>query len=188
VSPPTIESENGEREAILEAARLMLIAARTAPKTAGVDDILTSIVYGKEKDLIADEMDKIAEKMKIEGFRRDGKNVRDSVAVILVGVRGGKSIGLSCGSCGYKSCEQFNETRKEFGKDFPGPTCIFKALDLGIALGSAVKTAGILNVDNRIMYRAGAAAFKLKLLPLATLIMGIPVSARGKSIYFDRPK
>jgi uncharacterized ferredoxin-like protein len=29
---------------------------------------------------------------------------------------------------------------------------------------------------------------KLKLLPEATIVMGIPVSARGKSIYFDRVK
>lgn len=146
----------------------------------------SSIDYRKEKDSIADEMDKIAEKRKIEGFRRDGKSVRDSVAVILVGVRGGKSIGLSCGSCGYKSCERFNEI--ESSDDFTGPTCIFEALDLGIALGSSVKTAGTLNVDNRIMYRVGTVAFKLKLLPEATLIMGIPVSAKGKSIYFDGPK
>jgi len=57
---------------------------------------------------------------------------------------------------------------------------------LGIALGSAVKTAGVLNVDNRIMYRVGAAAMKLRMLPEATVIMGIPMSAKGKSIYYDR--
>jgi uncharacterized ferredoxin-like protein len=49
-----------------------------------------------------------------------------------------------------------------------------------------VKTASILNVDNRIMYRVGTAAMKLGLMPEATIIMGIPISAKGKSIYFDR--
>jgi uncharacterized ferredoxin-like protein len=38
------------------------------------------------------------------------------------------------------------------------------------------------------MYRIGTAAMKLKLLPAATIIMGIPISAHGKSIYFDRSK
>jgi uncharacterized ferredoxin-like protein len=38
------------------------------------------------------------------------------------------------------------------------------------------------------MYRVGTAALKLKLLPEATVIMGIPMSAKGKNIYFDRPK
>jgi uncharacterized ferredoxin-like protein len=49
-----------------------------------------------------------------------------------------------------------------------------------------VKTASMLNVDNRVMYRVGTAALKLNLLPEATVVMGIPVSAKGKSIYFDR--
>jgi uncharacterized ferredoxin-like protein len=104
----------------------------------------------------------------------------------LIGVRGDKSFGLNCGACGYKNCKKFEKAKKKLGQDFVGPTCIFKALDLGIALGSAAKTASILNVDNRIMYRVGTAALKLKLLPEATVIMGIPMSAKGKSIYFDR--
>ena len=74
------------------------------------------------------------------------------------------------------------------GRDFVGATCLLKALDLGIALGSAVKTASIFNVDNRIMYRIGVAARRLNLLPEANIIMGIPLSARGKNIYFDRKR
>lgn len=183
----TIESKNGEKEAVLEVAKLMLVAARTAPKAGGVDDVLTLIVHGAEKDAIADKMDETAEERKIERFKRDAKNVRDSEAVVLIGVRGNKSYGLNCGACGYKSCEEFEKAEKKRGRDFVGPTCIFKALDLGIALGSAVKTASMLNVDNRIMYRVGTAALKLNLMPEATVAMGTPVSAKGKNIYFDRP-
>jgi uncharacterized ferredoxin-like protein len=50
-----------------------------------------------------------------------------------------------------------------------------------------VKTAGLLNVDSRMMYRVGTASLMLGLLPEATVVIGIPVSAMGKSIYFDRP-
>jgi len=81
-----IESKNAEKEAILEAAKLMLISGRTAPKSAGIDDVLTIIVHGKEKDAIAHKMEEIAEERKIEQFRRDAKNVRDSEAVVLIGV------------------------------------------------------------------------------------------------------
>jgi uncharacterized ferredoxin-like protein len=188
MSPPVIKSRNAEREAILETAKLMLVAARTAPKTAGIDDILTLIVYGKEKDNIANKMKEMAEERKIEGFNRDAKNVKDSEAVILIGVRGTKSTGINCGACGYETCSKFEKAKKKFGRDFVGPTCLFKALDLGIALGSAAKIAGLLNVDNRIMYRIGTAALKLKMLSEASVIMGIPVSAKGKNIYFDRSK
>jgi uncharacterized ferredoxin-like protein len=187
MSPPVIESKDGEKEALLEAARFMLAAARTAPKTAGVDDIVTLIVYGNEKDTIAEKMEEIAVERKIEGFKRDAKNVRDSHAVVLIAVKGDKSSGLDCGSCGYERCQEFDKAEKNFGKDFIGPTCVFKALDLGISLGSAAKTASMLNIDNRMMYRVGTAASRLKLLPQATIIIGIPISTKGKNIYFDRP-
>ncbi|MDH5689955.1 MAG: DUF2148 domain-containing protein, partial [Candidatus Bathyarchaeota archaeon] len=128
------------------------------------------------------------EARKSEGFGRDAKNVRDSAAVVLIGVRGNEIFGFDCGACGYESCKEFKEAQKRPGEDFIGPTCLFKALDLGIALGSAVKIASMLNIDNRVMYRVGTAALKLNLLPEATVIMGIPVSAKGKNIYFDRSK
>ena len=183
---PIIGSLDAEKEAILHAAKLMLVSARTAPKTGGVDDVLTAIVYGEEKERLAAEMEKIAEERQISGFSRDAKNVHDSDVVVLIGVRGAKSFGLNCGGCGYKSCKEFDEAAKKLGQDFLGPNCVFKLLDLGIALGSAVKTASLLNVDNRIMYRIGVAAERLDMLPEASVIMGIPMSAKGKSIYFDR--
>ena len=179
--------EEGEKQGILQAAKLMLVSARTAPKSAGVDDLILAVVYGKEKDEIAAEMDKIADERKLKGFKRDGKNLRDSEATLLIGIKGSKSIGLNCGACGYKRCEEFNKAKKKQGLDFAGPTCLFKALDMGIALSSAAKTASLLNVDNRITYRIGTAAKRLKLLPKAHVIMGVPISASGKSIYFDRP-
>ena len=183
---PTIKSDEGEREALLHASKLMLVSARTAPKTGGIDDILTVVVFGKEKEALAEEMNKIGEEREIENFKRDAKNLKDSEAALLVGVRGTWSLGINCGACGYATCSEFDEAKKKAGVDFVGPTCIFKALDLGIALGSAAKTASLLNVDNRMMYRIGTAAKRLNLLPEATVIIGIPVSAKGKSIYFDR--
>jgi len=183
---PVIQSKEGEKEAILEAAKLMLVSARTAPKSGGIDDVKTLIVYGSEKETLATEMEKIADERNMANFERDAKNVRDSEAVVLIGVKGTKSFGLNCGTCGYKSCEEFEKVEKKVGQDFVGPTCILKALDLGIALGSAAKMASVLNVDNRIMYRIGVAAKRLGMLPEATIVIGIPLSAKGKNIYFDR--
>ncbi|MBX5327690.1 MAG: ferredoxin domain-containing protein [Candidatus Bathyarchaeia archaeon] len=184
---PVIGSVEGEKDALLHAAGLMLISVRTAPKSAGIDDVLAAVVYGKEKDAIVAEMEKIAEERKIWGFHRDSQNLRDSEAVLLVGVKGTKKFGLNCGACGYATCDEFERVVKtKVGLDFVGPNCVFKLLDLGIALGSAVKTASVLNVDNRIMYRIGTAAKRLNLLPEASVIMGVPLSVKGKSIYFDR--
>jgi len=44
---PLIKSEDAEKEAVLDAIRLMLVSARTVPKTRGADDVLTLIVGGK---------------------------------------------------------------------------------------------------------------------------------------------
>jgi uncharacterized ferredoxin-like protein len=185
---PIISSEEGEKEGIIQVSKLMLVSARTAPKSGGVDDILTALIFGAEKNSLAAEMEKIAEERKLDRFRRDSRNIRDSEAVVLIGVRGTKKFGTNCGACGYANCDEFEKAKKEAGQDFTGPTCVFKALNLGIALGSAVKTASILNVDNRIMYRIGAAARRLDMMSEASVIMGIPVSAKGKNIYFDRPR
>jgi len=158
----------------------------TAPKSGGVDDVETILVTGQEKDKIAAEMERMGDERKLDGFRRDADNVKRSKAVLLMGVNGRKSFGLSCGACCHSTCQQFDSAARVSGLDFEGPTCVFKALDLGIALGSAVKTASDLNIDNRIMFRAGTGAKRLGYLPRSTVVMGIPISAFGKSIYFDR--
>jgi len=70
-------------------------------------------------------------------------------------------------------------------EDLTGPICIWHAVDLGIALASAAKMAADLNVDNRLMYSVGVAA-KAQNIIEADVIIGIPISATGKNIYFDR--
>ena len=148
-----ITSEDSENEALLNVAKLMVVAARTAPKAQGEDKIKAAVVTGSEKDELANTMEQL-------GRKRDSENVRASGAVVLLGVDFGKPI--------------------EDWINFQA-----KLIDLGIALGSAVKVASELNVDNRIMYSIGRAAKKMKLLK-ADEIQGIPLSIKGKNIFFDR--
>ena len=75
--------------------------------------------------------------------------------------------------------------KKKMGEDFVGPLCAFQVMDLGIALGVAAKMAGELNIDNRLMYSAGAAAMNLGLLE-ADMIIALPLSVSAKNIFFDR--
>lgn len=182
----SVSKDTDERKGVIQASRLIVIAARTAPKSGGKDDIFTSILDEKDKEAVAAKMEEIAKDREIDWIERDAGNVRASELVMLLGVRGTKQYGLNCGACGYPNCDVFEKALKKVGDDFTGPTCLFKALDLGIALGSAVKTASILNIDNRIMYSIGAAARRLNLMPDATIIIGIPLSVKGKNIYVDR--
>jgi len=185
-----IKYEQAEKNAAEMTAALMAASARTAPKARGVDDMESLIMDGEDLEELATAMERKAEEKPSylsSAFRRDANNVRSSNCVLLIGVTGNpKKIEqpLDCGACGYEGCRRLAKVRKRT-KDFSGPVCIFQAMDLGIALGSAVKLASELSVDNRMMYTIGATAKELRLLD-SDLIIGIPLSITGKSPYFDR--
>jgi uncharacterized ferredoxin-like protein len=160
---------------------LMEIAARTAPKAAGKDFVVIKTLKGDDLKDLAQKMVEFGVRTGKSNFDRDGKNVANSEAVVLIGIKDAATTGLNCGACGFAKCLKINT----FEGEFKGPQCAYRLMDMGIALGSAVKTAGILNVDNRIMYRVGTVAREMGLID-ADVVMGIPLSVTGKSIYFDR--
>lgn len=186
-----------EKKAVKEAAKIIGISIRTAPKSAGVDDIAYKIVLDAEKKDIVKEIEQIAvllqkdrpedEKRAIGlDWRSDGDAVDKSDCLMLIGVKGRKPLGLNCGGCGLKDCQEFLKAVSPQTIHMPGPFCMFKLLDLGIALSSAAKAASSLDIDNRIMYRAGLAGYRLGMLKGYSPIMALPLSASGKNIYFDR--
>lgn len=180
---PVINGPESEQQAVVEVAKLMLVSIRTAPKSKGLDNIKAEILTGTDKADIADRMRTYASE-KGDTWYRDGKNIDDSAALVLIGVQGIPIDLANCGLCGFNTCEELTEIRED--QQEPKPCCTFKHLDLGIALGSAVKTASIHNIDCRIMYRPGRAAKELGYLQDVDLIITIPLSATGKNIYFDR--
>ncbi len=160
---------------------LMAIAAVTAPKAAGRSFIVVETLEGEAVKRLGQGMIDYGTRTHKTNFDRDGQNVIDSDAVVLVGLKDADVLDLNCSACGAESCI----TPNTYEGEFRGPNCALRHLDLGIALGSAVKVAGMLNLDNRIMYRAGVVARALGMID-ADFVMGIPLSAKGKSIYFDR--
>lgn len=175
---------NPEKEVIDILAKIMLVSARTAPKAKGEDEIVTAILSAEERERIAQEMDKISERGEaFKFFKRDAQNVRDSEAVILIGLNFKKPVGVNCGACGYDCSTILKQKIHEI--DYKGPVCSIRAVDLGIAIGSLVSVAKELGVDNRVMYTIGVAAIKLGLID-AHIVFGIPLSVKGKNIFFDR--
>jgi len=166
------------------AAKLMELSAVTAPKSKGVSFVQTHILTGESLQKLADEMVRFGERTGKKDFDRDAKGVARSGAVVLIGLKDSKVLGLDCGACGYPDCKRFEQQAKN-EQEFSGPVCAFRLLDMGIALGSAVKTASMLNVDNRIMYRIGTVARAIKMVDW-DFVMGVPLSATGKNIFFDR--
>jgi uncharacterized ferredoxin-like protein len=176
-----------EKSAVELVAGLMALSARTAPKGKGQDALVTRVLAGEELAALGRGMDALGTDRDLRFFLRDAGNVRDSDACLLVGTRREPTAGLNCGACGFPTCAEM--LKADPGKNrtfFAGPNCAVRMADLGIAIGSAVKTASLHNVDNRVMYSAGVTALALGLLGDCTVAYGIPLSASGKNIFFDR--
>jgi uncharacterized ferredoxin-like protein len=177
-----------ESEAVKSVAGLMALSARTAPKAVGLDSIKIEVVSGKEQEQLARQMIKQGTELKIDFFRINGEQVRVSDATLLIGVEGHIPLGVNCGGCGHSSCAEMvkalkaQKTKKAM---YPGPNCVLKITDLGIAVGSAVKTASTHNVDNRIMFSAGVIARQMGMLKGCSVAYGIPLKASGKNIFWD---
>ncbi len=165
-------------------AGMMALAVRTAPKAIGKDFVEVKIITGRDIARLASEMLKYGEESGKPNFDRDGKNVQDSQALFLLALKEPLHLGLNCGACGFDTCKEMADNLHT-GPEFKGPLCTWRVIDLGIALGSAVKTASLFNADNRIMYRIGVVALRLGLIE-GEVAVGVPLSATGKSIYFDR--
>jgi len=180
-----------EKTVVATVAGLMALAARTAPKGKGVDTLIIRVLSGKEVPALATRLAELGEREGIGFFLRDAKNIAASDACVLVGARGDTVAGINCGACGFATCaDMTKECKKKKNKKttpFSGPNCAIRMADIGIALGSAVKTAQLHNADNRIMYSGGVAAIDLGLMGKdCTVAYAIPLSATGKNIFFDR--
>ncbi len=168
------------QESLLDVAKRMIIAARTAPKGRGIDNLVLAVAEKETIAIIAAKMREMAASGGYsEFFVRDAENILLCEVLVLLGTKI-SPIGLKqCGLCGFKDCDA-----KEQHPEHP---CSFNTGDLGIALGSAVSIASDCRVDNRIMFSVGKAVRELNLLGSEVkIIYGIPLSVSSKSPFFDR--
>jgi uncharacterized ferredoxin-like protein len=165
---------------VLEVAKKMMTAARTAPKARGVDNTVIALLL---KDGIREVSDRLKEMVRRDGlsdfFLRDAENILSAEAMLVMGTKIA-AMGLSpCGMCGFAGCEE--------KKAHPEHPCVFNTGDLGIAIGSAVSLAMDNRVDNRVMYTVGQALLEMGVLGKDVRIAyGIPLSVSGKNPFFDR--
>ena len=82
-----ISSDEAELNAIRQVANLMCAAARTAPKGRGIDNLVTAIVEGEEKNDIARKMLELARENNVQGFARDATGIRFAQVLVLIGTK-----------------------------------------------------------------------------------------------------
>ncbi|MFP5489227.1 MAG: DUF2148 domain-containing protein [Acidimicrobiia bacterium] len=194
-----LAADEQRRATVRDIAAQMAAAAITAPKSGG-----QLFLAGKPnfmETILVDDVDEraaIAAWLRSRGVERREQiwfrdaDVAEAVDAILF-------IGLlpqwyppnyDCGACGYATCAEFLHAThtlrtRSAELEFAGPVCNLRDIDLGIAVGSAAKTAAIHSIDCRCQTRAAVAARKLGIIH-ADHAVALSLSVTHKAIGFDR--
>jgi uncharacterized ferredoxin-like protein len=193
-----LDYESLRGDTVRQVAKLMAASAITAPKSGG-----QLFLAGKHlfiETVIVDDretLDSLAAWMRARGKeRRESIWFRDAEAaeaidgVLFVGLNDWYPPNYDCGACGYATCAEFMHATKELRADsdeleFVGPQCNLRDIDLGIAVGSAAKTAAIHSIDTRCQTRIAVAARKLGVIE-SDVAVALSLSLTHKAVAFDR--
>lgn len=170
-----LDERKTRHEHMVNVAKQMMTAARTAPKGKGIDILEIITITEEEINILSEKMIAMVEEHGMKFFLRDAENILSAECILLIGTKGHEQ-GLNCGYCGFDTCAGRTE----------GVPCAINSTDLGIAIGSACATASDLRVDTRVMFSAGLAAKRLGWLKECSQVMAIPISASSKNPFFDR--
>jgi len=164
------------RNAVVDIAEQMIIAAKTAPKGRGLERLYYLLITGNEINIISHKLTEMSAEHNVPFLARDAGNLLKTDALVLIGASYSPRNVQLCNHCGFGCDTKPN--------DVP---CAISTVDLGIAIGSAVSVAAFHHVDNRIMYSVGRAVVELGLFPKEVkAVYGIPLSVSEKNIFFDR--
>lgn len=186
-------------DALRHVAELCAVAAMTAPKSGGQlfskgakPFIETVIVEDRATlDRLAAWLRERGTRLKAPIWFRDAETAEKLDLVLFIGLAKWYPPVYDCGACGYATCAEFlraREHQKPEGIEdweFPGPVCQLRAIDLGIAVGSAAKIASLNNIDARCQTRIATAARHLGIIK-ADLAVALSMSVSHKNIFFDR--
>lgn len=192
-----------QREIVLDAvrhvAKLCAVAAVTAPKSGGQlflkggGPFIETVIVDDKPTLkrLANWIRARGERHRAPIWFRDADTAEKLDVVLFIGLAGWYPPQYDCGACGYATCAEFlqarpaHRTEASADWEFAGPVCQLRAIDLGIAVGSAAKAASMNNVDARCQTRIAAAARHLGVIK-ADLAVALSMSATHKNIFFDK--
>jgi uncharacterized ferredoxin-like protein len=186
-------------ETVRDVAKLMAAAAITAPKSggqlflAGKPNFMETVVVHDpgERHRIAEWLRARGKERREQIWFRDAEVAEAVDAILFVGLLPDwYPPNYDCGACGYATCAEFLHFTRPLRDDsaeleFAGPVCNLRDVDLGIAVGSAAKTAALHSVDCRCQTRAAVAARKLGVIR-ADHAVALSLSVTHKAVGFDR--
>ncbi len=186
-------------DALRNIAKLCAVAAMTAPKSGGqlflkgAKPFIETVIIEDKVTLkrLADWLREQGQKHKEAIWHRDADTAEKLDLVLLIGLAEWYPPQYDCGACGYGTCAEFLQARPGHKTDsssewqFDGPICQLRCIDLGIAVGSAAKTASLNNIDTRCQTRIAAAARHLQIIK-ADMAVALSMSVSHKNIFFDK--
>jgi uncharacterized ferredoxin-like protein len=193
-----IDHESLRTDTVIQVAKLMAAAAITAPKSggqlflAGRPDFMETVIVADpaERHALAEWLRARGKERRETIWFRDAEVAEAVDAILFIGIAGWYPPNYDCGACGYATCAEFLHATKSLRDDsaeleFAGPTCNLRDIDLGIAIGSAAKTAAIHSIDCRCQTRVAVAARKTGVIR-ADIAVALSLSITHKAIGFDR--
>lgn len=96
-----------EIDAVKTVADLMMAAARTAPKSMGIDSLVIQTLDREEMRAVAEKMDALGTETGMTFFNTNADHVRNSDQMVLIGVKGRLPLGANCGGCGLYGTELY---------------------------------------------------------------------------------
>lgn len=198
-------SDQNRRDNSIQAAKLMMNAAHTAPCAGGVDHNECELVWGEnEQAEIAEKMEELShslgnERVK-ELYQVEAVMVREADCILLVGdIRSRNTpFDADCGWCsGPEGCSfiysrrrtamgQIDHTDKSLSESpIDGPLCQVHVNNLGYSVGSALWMARNLKIDARPFMTVGIAAHKLDYCRNSAFVVGILMASTSKNPFVD---
>jgi uncharacterized ferredoxin-like protein len=196
---PNLGYDDLRVDTVRQVAKLMAAAAITAPKSggqlflAGKPNFLETVIVEdpSTRGRLAEWLRARGKERREQIWFRDADVAEAVDAVLFVGLLPDwYPPNYDCGACGYATCAEFLHFTKQLRDDsaeleFAGPACNLRDIDLGIAVGSAAKTAALHSIDCRCQTRVAAAARKLGVIT-ADHAVALSLSMTHKAVGFDR--
>ncbi len=188
------------QDALRHVAKLCAVSAMTAPKSGGqlflkgAKPFIETVILEDRNTLhqLAEWLRARGTELKKPIWFRDADTAEKLDLVLFIGLAKWYPPLYDCGACGYPTCAEFlraaphHQVEGSEDWEFPGPICQLRCIDLGIAVGSAAKTASLNNIDARCQTRLAAAARHLGVIQ-ADLAVALSMSVSHKNIFFDKP-
>jgi uncharacterized ferredoxin-like protein len=178
---------------LLDVAKACALAASKAPVHTQRLKLMSEIITNEDIEPIIDVLESLGETSAFQ--------LHDAVAlrylanqgklppVLLLGADLTKPATWDCGACGFNTCAEYTKyVQRNLGTGVGayGPTCVWKAIDFGIACDYACACAAQHRAESRIMGSIGALAMLLGHLEGASFVLGLPIGPVGQNLWFDR--